>query len=150
MDRVIAGLALVILLAGCATTPGSGPAPAPPTRDLPPPEATPAEPPEAEAPPTEPAARPAPSVSLALRTESAREAASGNTNRAMDLLERAIRIEPDRAELWLDLAELHLQRGDADRAARLLEKGASLTAGDRALERRVRALRERLAAPARG
>ena len=145
MARVIPAAILAVLLAGCAATPERTSAPPASRGDLPPPEASPPEAPEAEAPATEPAARPAPSVSLALRTESARAAASGNPNRAMDLLERAIRIEPDRAELWFDLAELHLARGDALRASRLVEKGASLTGGDRALERRARALRTRIA-----
>lgn len=146
MARLIPAVVLAALLAGCAATPERTPAPPASGGDLPPPEASPAETPEARAPATEPTARPAPSVSLALRTESARAAASGNTNRAMDLLERAIRIEPDRAELWFDLAELHLERGDALRASRLVEKGASLTGGDGALERRARTLRERAAA----
>lgn len=147
MVRLIQTVALLALLAGCATTPDSPQAtPTPrPRGDLPPPEAAPSVPPEARPTETEPAAKPAPSVSLALRTESARAASSGNTNRAMDLLERAIRIEPDRAELWFDLAELHLARGDALRAGQLVEKGATLTRGDGALERRARALRQRVA-----
>ncbi|MEE4299977.1 MAG: tetratricopeptide repeat protein [Pseudomonadales bacterium] len=144
MVRLTATLALAALLAGCAATPGTTtPGGA---GELPPPEAPPPDVPDAAPPQTEAPARPAPSVSLALRTESARAAASGNTSRAMDLLERAIRIEPDRAELWFDLAELHLSQGDALGAGRLVEKGASLTAGDGALERRARRLRERVAA----
>lgn len=142
MVRVIATLALAALVAGCATTPGGPEVP----EDATPPEAAGPDPRDAVPPPTEPAARPAPSVSLALRSESARAAASGNESRAMALLERAIRIEPDRAELWFDLAELHLSAGDALRAGRLVEKGASLTGGDEALERRARSLRERVAA----
>ena len=144
MARLIALALAAALLAGCASAPGGGGRS--PSGDLPPPEASAPPPPEAPPAPTEPPPRPDPSVSLALRTESTRAAAAGDHDRAMDLLERAIRIEPDRAELWLDLAELHLDRGDALRANQLLHKGAALAAGDRRLERRVRSLRERIAA----
>ena len=62
----------------------------------------------------------------------------------MALLERALRIEPDRAELWLDLAERHLERGDPLRARPLADKGASLVGDDAELQRRVRSLLQRI------
>jgi hypothetical protein len=157
MVRLIAAMITAALLAGCASTPDPGPSePASRPPDGPGVESTgggelsspePVIPPvrEAEPTPVEPAARPAPSVTMALRTESARAAASGDAGRAIELLERAIRIDPSRPELWFDLAERYLDAGDPARAAQLVEKGGSLVDGDRALERRMMSLRRRVA-----
>jgi Tfp pilus assembly protein PilF len=112
-------LLAAVLLAGCASP---QPAPRPPgASPLPPQSGT-------ESPPSD--ALPAPSVTLALRRDSARAAAVGDTHRAIELLERAIRIEPAEPQLWLDLAHLHLEQGSFDEAEQFARKALSL-AGDR-------------------
>ena len=47
-------------------------------------------------------------ATLALLQQSQRAATSGATNEAISYLERAIRIEPRRADLWLQLAALEV------------------------------------------
>lgn len=138
-------LAGLVLLGGCAGTPVA-PVETPPPL---PPETTPEETVAPEPPPMAEPVRPSPNISIALREESARAAAGGDPGRAIALLERAIRIEPGRADLWLDLAELYLQTGDPAQAEQLARKARALAPGDEAvaeraarIDARVRALRQ--------
>ena len=133
---IIAGMA--VLLAACATqapaptrTP---PRPAPtqtvPSRSAPrplPPASAP-QPVPAPTTPSQPQSRPpSASVTLALQDEAQRAAAAGDLPKAIQILERAIRIEPDRAELWLALARAHLKEGDAAQAEQFARKALQFT-----------------------
>ncbi|NJN51715.1 MAG: tetratricopeptide repeat protein [Gammaproteobacteria bacterium] len=66
-------------------------------------------------------------MTLALREESLQAASRGDTAEAIALIERAIRIEPDRPELWIDLARLHLDEGDAVGAEQFARKALLYT-----------------------
>lgn len=122
-------LALVVLatllgVAGCATTPvttspGAGTAP-PPEAGVP--SAT-GEAPDAAsaAPPPSPD-----TATLALLQQSERAAQSGSLDAAMAYAERAVRLDPHRADLWTRLAELTLADGDPDTAIRYANKALTL------------------------
>lgn len=69
-------------------------------------------------------------ATVALVQQSDRAMAAGNADEAVAFLERAIRLDPRRAELWLHLAELHLARGDTEAAVQFANKTISL-AGER-------------------
>jgi cytochrome c-type biogenesis protein CcmH/NrfG len=84
--------------------------------------------------------RPDPGVSLALREQSAAAARAGDLDRAVAILERALRIEPERAELWLGLARLHRRRGDLAGALGFARKARRLAGDDRRLAREADAL----------
>jgi tetratricopeptide (TPR) repeat protein len=123
------------LLSACAAMPG----PAPTGAGVPEP---PAPAPEAPAtvPEVPPPERPDPGVSLALREQSAAAARAGDLDRAVAILERALRIEPERAELWLELARLHRRRGDLAGALGFARKARGLAGDDRGLAREADAL----------
>jgi Tfp pilus assembly protein PilF len=89
--------------------------------------------------------RPGPGLSLALREDSRAALEAGDPGRATALLERAIRIEPRRPELWLDLAEIHLDQGRLARAQQMARRGAALARGRPVLEERAARLLERIA-----
>jgi hypothetical protein len=137
-------LTLTLTLAGCVTMTGyptSSQPPAPaggPTDEQQPPVASmPAPAPEVGAPPVTAAPRPDPAVSLALREESLQAAGRGDTAEAIALIERAIRIEPDRPELWIDLARLHLEEGDAAAAEQFARKALLYTRNRHDLEQQA-------------
>lgn len=119
------------LLAACAATPG----PPPSGTNIP---QTPE--PTATVPEVPPRERPDPGVSLALREQSAAAARAGDLDRAVAILERALRIEPERAELWLALARLHRRRGDLAGALGFARKARGLAGNDRRLAREAEAL----------
>jgi len=75
----------------------------------------------------QPPAKPESSVTLALQSESERAAAAGDLPKAIQILERAIRIQPDKAELWLDLARLHLKEGNPAQAEQFARKALLFT-----------------------
>ncbi len=120
-------LALTLLVGACATSPapgsesGSEP-PAPADRQTP--EASTGESTEHEA--TRPS-RPSPDgATLALLEQSARAEESGQLAEAVAYAERAVRIDPRRADLWTHLAGLELAAGDPDTAVRYANKALSL------------------------
>jgi tetratricopeptide (TPR) repeat protein len=113
-------LLLAALLAGCATPLQPAPPRSPGTAHPAPESSTPAEAPDAESDIA------APSPTLALRHDSARAAAGGDVYRAIALLERAIRIDPNDASLWLELAGLHLEQGAYDEAEQFARKALTL------------------------
>lgn len=130
-DRITV-LLLVVLIGGCATAPAPAPetAPAEPVSGHTPGTTAP------EAPDTgqtgTPAPRPSPDqATLALLNQSERAAASGAIDEALVYAERAVRIDPRRADLWTRLAELELANQDPDTAIRYARKAISL-AGSRA------------------
>lgn len=74
-------------------------------------------------------ARPAPAndpATLALLGESDRSVAAGRMEEAVVLVERALRLRPQDAVLWLRLAELHLARAEPAEAERLARRGIAL------------------------
>ena len=115
--KPVAALLLLLVVAGCSTAPTSTPGPV----------VTDGKPAEKTAPPP---ITPAPSVTTAPgaayaelleRAESARS--RGEYQQALALLERAQRIEPGSARIYLDLAVTHKARGDLQQAKATAERG---------------------------
>jgi hypothetical protein len=132
---------LVVLVAGCATTPepstppGPAPAPAPEAQQLPapPPERVP--PPRAE------------TTAVAGLMASARaDTAAGRLPNAAATLERALRIEPRNARLWHELALVRLRQRDYGQAESLAARSNTLAGNDSEL----RSANQRLIDDARG
>lgn len=127
-----AALALVLTLGGCSiySVPGSRPVPV--EAD---PEYTPVTPPSQPAPSTPaPEATPereAPNTSayqaLLIKAEAARE--RGDYETSLALLERAQRIDPDNAQIYLNLAMTHEASGDRKQAMATAERGLLYCAG---------------------
>lgn len=108
-------LALLLLVAGCATAPGPEPSPAEPAP-------APVEQPSAPTPPA-PESTAKESVAIAGLMESARaDAAAGRLPNAAASLERALRIEPRNPRLWQELARVRLQQGDYGQAESLAQR----------------------------
>ena len=71
--------------------------------------------------------KPQSTVTLALQDEAQRAATAGDLPKAIQILERAIRIQPDSAELWLELARVHLKEGNAAQAEQFARKALLFT-----------------------
>jgi|GEM_PF-1574213 len=135
-DRTVILVGLVVLLSGCVTQPQTPPRrtplPAPQTQTRQPspaplpPQTTPL-PVPAPVMPERPPPQPKASVTLALQDEAQRAATAGDFSKATQILERAIRIEPDRAELWIELARVHLKEGNAAQAEQFARKALLFT-----------------------
>jgi len=107
-------LALIALLAGCATVQVPGPAQEP-------------------VPAPEPAAR-TENLAIAGLLEGARaDAAGGRLANAAASLERALRIEPRNPRLWQELARVRLKQGDHAQAESTAARSNSFAGGDSAL-----------------
>jgi len=119
--RTLALATLVALgAAGCTVSPGRSPSGSAPA-------------------PRGPAAEPnAASVALLERSQAARSA--GRYGEAAASLERALRIDPNNALLWIELAEIKAADGDRAQAGEMARKALTLAAGDRAIEARARRL----------
>ena len=76
-------------------------------------------------------------MTLALVEQSKQAQALGDYDKAIALLERAIRIESDRPELWLDLASCHLAQGDYDAAEQFARKALLFTGSKFDMEQRA-------------
>ena len=88
-------------------------------------------------------AAPAPRANAASSTllaQSRGERNAGNHAAAVATLERALRIDPNNAALWIEVGEVQLERGNAAQAASMARKALTLTAGDAALTRRAERL----------
>lgn len=114
-------LLALLLLGGCSTysPPGKGPAPvekAPGHTTVTPPATTP-----------QPSSRPPqPSSSKAyqpLLDKAGQAADRGEYEQALALLERAQRIDPDSAQIYLAMARTHRARGDDQQARAVAERG---------------------------
>jgi tetratricopeptide (TPR) repeat protein len=157
-------LAYVVLAAACASLsapsrppagasrPDATPAPAPSTpsdtRPIPngetrvPPESPPpprSEPPARDVPPARPQSD-ASGASAALLEQSRAQRAAGSLPAARASLERALRLDPNNAALWLELGELELQTGNLTQAATMARKAMTLAGRDRRLTDRAEQL----------
>ena len=118
-------MCLALWAAGCATSPLPPPVIASEGVDEPGPDAQQ----EVPVPPSQSATRQVPdtgNATLALLKQSARAESSGNTDEAVAYIERAIRLNPRQADLWLRLAELQLVRQDPDAAVQFANKAIAL------------------------
>lgn len=80
------------------------------------------------------------SASSALLAQSRRERAAGSYAQATSSVERALRLDPNNAELWVERGELALQTGNAAQAATMARKALTLTGSNRTLESRAQQL----------
>ncbi len=78
-------------------------------------------------------APPVGSASQALLTQSRGHQAAGDYGLAAASIERALRIEPRQAVLWLELGYIRLEEANYAQAESLGRKALSLSAGDAAL-----------------
>ncbi|MDH3978280.1 MAG: tetratricopeptide repeat protein, partial [Gammaproteobacteria bacterium] len=63
-----------------------------------------------------------------LLEQSREQRQTGNTQLAAATLERAIRIEPEQPQYWLELGQIRLQQGNYPQAEQLGRKALSLSA----------------------
>ena len=118
------GLALV--LSACTVAPTQPPAPVEKEPDYT----------EVQPPATDPRTAPRPenpSISAAykpLLAQADQAAARGDYEQALALLERAQRIDPDSAEIYLEMAKTHRTRGDLGQARATAERGLLYCSGD--------------------
>jgi Tfp pilus assembly protein PilF len=117
-----ATVGLIILLAACSTytPPASAPAPVEQPQLEPKVVTPPAKVPKA---PPRPAT---PSASAALQpllAKAAQATERGDYEQALTLLERAQRIDPDSAEVYLGMAQTHRARGNVAQARATAERG---------------------------
>jgi hypothetical protein len=117
-------LAMIALLVACATTaPPSGEVP-----PVPPVEKTPAPtivtpPPAVYETPPRAATHSASAAWQPLLAKAEQAAGRGEYEQALALLERAQRIDPDSAEVYLGIARTHLAKGDTAQARATAERG---------------------------
>ncbi len=138
-------LSLVIamaVLAGCVVpAPYEPPPPTPPPVPVPPPVEIA---PPVETPPPAPVVQPAPerpapppirarALNPAARTlvgQAQTQVAAGNYAVAAANLERALRIEPDSAQLWIEMGKVRQAEGNFAQAENMARKALSLATGD--------------------
>jgi Tfp pilus assembly protein PilF len=124
-------VAMIALLAACATT-------APPSGEAPPvkPVEQPAQPTIVTPPPVKYETPPRPATHSAsaawqpLLAKAQQAVERGDYEQALALLERAQRIDPDSAEVYLGMAETHLAKGDAAQARASAERGLMYCSSD--------------------
>jgi Tfp pilus assembly protein PilF len=122
---------LVIVLTACAT-------PAPPVREpVPVPVPVPQRPvvtPPVDLPKAPPRpSKPSPNAALQpLLAQAAQATGRGDYEQALALLERAQRIDPGSAEVYLGMAQTHQARGDTAKAKATAERGLLYCATDAA------------------
>ena len=117
--KTVAAFCLLLIVAGCSTAPTSRPGTVvtdgTPVDTVAPPPTTPA---------PEPSVTTTPGSAYAELLERAGSARSrGEYQQALALLERAQRIEPGSARIYLDLAVTHRARGDLQQAKATAERG---------------------------
>lgn len=78
-----------------------------------------------------------PAVTALLERARARRAAGQNDQAAVDL-ERALRIDPRDAEIWLELAGVNYEQGDYESAAQFAEKALRFAGEDASLRQRAK------------
>ena len=124
-------LAIAGGIGGCA----SAPPPSQPPLTTPPPveERDPIDPPQLEAPEPPPSAQSNVAGVLLAQSETLRS--KGELPRALALVERAIRLEPNRGDLWIQLGRLRFDAGELNRAEQNARKGIALARRDAAVQR---------------
>ena len=68
------------------------------------------------------------------------ELVAGKSSRAVATLERALRIAPDDAMLWLRLAEANEQQGNKEQARSMAKKAVSLSPDSDSVKQRAQRL----------
>jgi len=136
--------ALLMALAACSSLSGA-PRPSPEREAAAPSGAIPQAPataapaaaaPGAAAPSATPPSRPQSDTAVAtqaLLAQSRAARAAGSYAQATATVERALRIDPNDARLWLELGEIELASGNPGQAATLARKALTLAADDREL-----------------
>lgn len=149
----VMSLLLVVLMSGCSSfqetygrKPPATPAPQPGIEEPLEEEPSASRTPEVEQ-PAEPR-RSRPSVQVARAEplpaanhfiQQARTASDqGNYAQALSLLERARRISPGAGEVYLEIAEVHMNMGDSDQARQFCYKAQSLAGDDAEFKERIR------------
>lgn len=158
-------LAACLAAAACTSLGTGSPRPSPAPRTLPPPPPATAPAPTSRTEPSTvptivvPESAPPPSsipphtqsdarsASDALLAQSRSQRAAGSYPQATASIERALRLDPNNAELWIERGELALQTGNATQAATMARKALTLTGGDRALTARAERLLRAAGAP---
>ena len=152
-------LAACLAATACTSLGTSFPRPSPAPRTLPPPAPTTPPTPTSRAEPSagpsiiRPDSTPAPppylpprtqsdarGASDALLAQSRSERAAGSYAQATASIERALRLDPNNAELWVERGELALQTGNATQAATMARKALTLTGANRTLAARAERL----------
>ena len=130
--RHLPWVAAVAIVLGACTTQGPPPVSTAPV-ERPPPPAEPSAAPDAPPPPSLGRAQAADTL-----LASAQAAAAENRHgEAVVYLERAIRLDPRNAELWIALAGEHLANGQHATATQHARKAIALAGSDRRLTRRA-------------
>jgi len=120
-------LCLLLFISGCSifSAPGSEPAPVEKQPDY-----TPVTPPATSPQPAPRAAEPSASAAYQPLLNKAEQASDrGDYEQALALLERAQRIDPDSAEIYLNMARTHQASGDSAQARATAERGLLYCSG---------------------
>lgn len=86
-----------------------------------------------------------PPAAAALLEQSRGQSAAGNYAAAASSIERALRIDPNNAALWIELAEVKLADDDPLQAEQMARKALTLAGSDPALTARAERLLRRAA-----
>jgi len=89
-------------------------------------------------------------ASLALLAQSRSERAAGSYAAAASSIERALRIDPNNAALWVELGEIKLADDDPEQAQMMARKALTLAGGNPGIAARAERLIDLAAACARG
>ncbi len=151
MNKLVVLASLVLFQSACTLAP-IAPAPRGPAAPLPAkrepspvaksyPLATPELSPQARAYPTPtpapmPTTKPASPAVIALIRQAEIDRRQGDLERAATRIERALRIQPQNADLWHTLAKVRLEQHQPRLAEELAKKSISLAGGERDLRRR--------------
>ena len=124
-------------------SPSPSPAPAPPpsSEARPPPSNPPSVPPASRnsTVPSRPQSD-ASGASGALLAQARDQRAAGSLAQATASIERALRLDPNNAELWVERGELALQTGNAEQAGTMARKALSLAGTNSAVSARAQRL----------
>ena len=126
--RLCGALFAGLLLAGCTATPVDSTKPLPDVIEPGAAVPDPSNPPEAPPPPSK--GDRAANATLALLNQSERLRLNGDIPAAISTVERAIRLDPNNAKLWLELGRLQLSAGKEAQAEQLVRKSIALVRDD--------------------